>query len=161
MAQSFRTGSNSSGYRLHRVGFLFAEPVSGRSTSVKIREDDNGEPGDPVATLMNPASFNASGLVGFTAPANTFLDADTTYWISVNEGVRVLMRMEYIVTALDGERGKTGWTIGNNLLARGSETADWDTSSYALKVQVEGGVRGAESTRPRLNDGQRRPQRRN
>ena len=57
-AQSFETGANAGGYTVSAVGIKVATG-SGKSTSVKIREDDNGKPatGDPVATLANPATL--------------------------------------------------------------------------------------------------------
>ena len=58
------------------------------STIVKIKKNNaDNEPGDLVATLTNPASLTADSLNTFTAPDVITLDANTTYWITVNEGI--------------------------------------------------------------------------
>ena len=80
-AQSLVTGFNAGGYAVSAVQIRL-KSVSGKTTVVKIREDNNGEPGDLVATLTNPASLSAHNINTFTAPPGTTLAASTTYWIT-------------------------------------------------------------------------------
>ena len=91
-AQRFETGANTGA---NTGGFTISEvevglsSASGKSTSVRIREEANGEPatGDPVAELTNPGTLTSDSLNTFTAPAGTTLAASRTYWITFNEEV--------------------------------------------------------------------------
>ena len=86
-AQSFETGANAGGYTVSGIDMQLGF-ASGYSTTVKIRENNaDNEPGDLVATLTNPGTLTDNSLNTFTAPAGTRLDASTTYWITVNEGI--------------------------------------------------------------------------
>ena len=62
--------------------------VSGKSTSVKIRENNaDNEPGDLVGTLTNPGTLTSDKFNTFTAQPVITLAASTTYWITVNEEI--------------------------------------------------------------------------
>ena len=136
LAQSFETGANATGYTVTEVQIRVSTATS-RSTSLRIREDDGGEPGALVATFMNPASPTSQSLNTFTAPANTTLEASTTYWISVNEGIS-LSRMSYSATSGDDETGEMGWSIGNDRLWRGSESSNWEDDAVNLVLAIKG-----------------------
>ena len=136
-AQSFETGTNVGGYTFSEVN-IHLGTVSGRSTSVRIRENNtDNEPGTLVATLTNPASLTADSLNTFTAPVGITLAATTTYWISVNEGISSNRAfVGYFHTS--NETGETGWTIGNNRLTRGSETASWFHVNNSMPITIKG-----------------------
>ena len=137
-AQSFETGANPDGYTVSEVDIRFGI-VASRSTSVKIRQDDGGEPGDLVATLTNPASLKSNRLNTFTAPAGTTLAASTTYWITVNEGLYILdSRAVVQANAGNDQTGETGWSIGNDRLFRTVETNEWQTSTASLLMTIKG-----------------------
>ena len=118
-AQSFRTGSDAIEYSVTGVQLRFDEHTVGRppgaspddlrNVSVKIRKDANGFPGALVATLTGSGGY---GVRTFTAPANTTLDANTTYWVVVNEGSPVTVVGPSVI-ASNSESGLPGWTIGN------------------------------------------------
>ena len=111
-AQSFVTGANPGGYTISEVQVGFSN-VTGKSTSVRIRENNNsGEPGALVATLTNPGILT-DGLNTFTAPPGTMLVASTTYWITFNEDVTG-SRANVQMTNSDDETGETGWSIGDD-----------------------------------------------
>ena len=57
-AQSFETGANEGGYTVSQVDILLGD-VSGKSTSVSIKEDNGGEPGNLVTTLTNPGTLTS------------------------------------------------------------------------------------------------------
>lgn len=136
-AQSFETGANTGGYTITEVQVRLTNVVSGQTTSVKIRENDSdGEPGNLVATLTNPATLTANALNTFTAPANTTLDASTTYWISVSEGVS--SRVSLSRTSGNGETGETGWSIGDGRLWRSNESDSWSSATSSLVIAIEG-----------------------
>ena len=147
MAQSFRTTNQ----RFPTGGKITVTDVqlglggtSGRSTLVRIREDDNGEPSsddvDIVATLKNPSSFTANDLNTFTADPmepEIELEPNTTYWISVNEGIAG-SKMIFQILGNNDEEGEPGWVIGNNRLNRGSETGSWNTATASLQMSING-----------------------
>ena len=136
-AQSFETGATTGGYTVSEVD-IYLSTVTGRSTSVKIREDNGSdEPGDLVATLTNPDTLTADSLNTFTAPAGTTLAASTTYWISVNEGI-TSDRADLARVLENDETGETGWTIGNDRKLRNTETNPWAVSSYSLLIAIKG-----------------------
>ena len=113
-AQSFVTGANPGGYTISEVQVRLSN-VNGKSTSVRIRENNNSdEPGALVATLTNPGILT-DGLNTFTAPPGTMLVASTTYWITFNEEVTG-SRANVAITNSDDETGETGWSIGDDRL---------------------------------------------
>ena len=138
-AQRFKTGANAGGYTVSEVDILLPfNSVSGKSTSVKIRENNaSDEPGDLVATLTNPDTFTASSLNTFTAPAGTTLDPSEPYWITMNEGI-TSDRLRYAITNDEDQTGETGWTIGNRRLRRTDETSDWSSSGNSLMIAIKG-----------------------
>ena len=140
LAQSFETGANLDGYTVSQVDIRFGY-TSGKSTTVKIRQDDGGEPGDLVATLTNPASLTADSLNTFTAPAGTTLAASTTYWLTVGEGISFSTdRAGVQADAGNDQTGETGWSIGDGRLWRTNELVSWSTSTYSLLMTIKGTV---------------------
>ena len=140
-AQSFETGATTGGYTVSEVDIFFGE-ILGKSTIVKIREDDSGDPatGDPVATLNNPGTFTDDSLNTFTAPAGTTLAASTTYWITVNEGISSSINRASI-RAVEGnaETGETGWSIGDSRLWRSAEgTTNWNNTPFPMMIEIRG-----------------------
>ena len=138
LAQSFETGANAGGYSVSEVDVVL-KTTSGRSTSVKIRENNvDNEPGELVTNLDNPDTLTANIVNTFTAPAGTTLAASETYWISVNEGISSRATL-MIVTSSD-ETGEPGWSIGDDRLHRGSEgVTAWSTGSdESLMIAVKG-----------------------
>ena len=99
-AQGFRTGANPAGYTVTDVLVRLAEGsvTSATKTSVLIKKDNNGLPGELVTALTSQAPLVegnnlVEGINTFAAPANTTLDPETNYFISVNEatpGCRVV-----------------------------------------------------------------------
>ena len=126
LAQAFTTGNNTAGYTVTSVWLsLSVNPfASDESVSVVIRADNNGEPGDLVATLVNPDTIQ-TGNNRFTTPVNTVLEANTTYWLSIHEGVSNRASV-LILTGID-ETGLTGWSIANTVLYRDEESSDWES----------------------------------
>ena len=144
-AQSLITGFNAGGYAVSAVQIRL-KSVSGKTTVVKIRQDNNGEPGDLVATLTNPASLSAHNINTFTAPPGTTLAASTTYWITKGEGISGSSRLTFAFTAATAETGEPGWSIGDSRLYRTSETLPWFTSTQSsLMIAIKGTAIGAAS----------------
>ena len=142
IATAFTTGANSTGYTISSVGILLFE-VENKSTSVAIRENNNGQPGDLVARLTNPNSLAVSSLVPearvvntFTAPAKTMLSANTTYFLVFNDG-RASSDLSNVVvytTASNAQTGADGWSIADASIARlaGGSTFSVNSSQSIL-----------------------------
>ena len=143
VAQSFETGASVGGFTIFEVQLRLVS-VTDKSTSVRIREDDSGEPatGAPLATLTNPATLTANSLNTFTAPASTTLAASTTYWITTNEGIPSADRASFQATNEDAESGQTGWSIGDGRLYRSGETDSWTTQLSSLLIAIKGTTGG-------------------
>ena len=133
-AQAFTTGTAANSYTVTRVQVRFAS-VHNTSGSAVIREDNGGQPGNLVATLVNPGSFT-SGLNTFTAPADTVLEPGTTYWLSIHEGVdpRFVVR----VTTSNRETGLPGWSIADNHLEREEDDDIWEPGDTTVAMKVVG-----------------------
>ena len=137
LAQSFRTGANEADYTVSEVDIALVD-TSGKSTAVKIRENnDDNEPGDLVAALMNPGTLTANSLNTFTAPAGTKLAANTTYWLTMNEGISS-NRVQVAATEGNDETGEPGLTIGDGRLWRTDETDSWSTETFSLLITIKG-----------------------
>ena len=138
IAQRFTTGSQTDGYSILEIR-LMLRVGAGRSTNITIRQNDDGAPGDLVATLTNPDSFMHHTLQSFAAPDDTTLDPDTTYWITVNEGIQSKAEGVTILTVYPsvGERGETGWSIGHERLERSGNTQDWNSRNGALVFEIK------------------------
>ena len=57
LAQSFETGANAAGYTVSQVD-IHLETVSGKSTSVSIKEDNSGEPGQSGGHPREPGDID-------------------------------------------------------------------------------------------------------
>ena len=139
-AQSFRTGTNPTGYTITEVRIRLGAYAPGNDhTVVKIRENDGGEPGDVVAALTNPSSLLPEALNTFTAPASTTLDPSETYWIVANDELTPINTWQYAFASGNDETGETGWEIGNDRLRRTSGT-NWNTSASSLLMAIKGQI---------------------
>ena len=129
IAQGFTTGAHPAGYVLDSVGVDFANTPAG--VSVKIA---TGLPSatNVVATLTNPTSLG-SGALTFTAPADTVLEANTTYWVVV-EATSGLISVTN--SGAEDAGGANGWSIGNSRRTRSGTS--WGSSSSPLKISVHG-----------------------
>ena len=139
LAQSFETGANPDGYTVSEVDIRFGE-TSARSTSVKIRKNNaDNQPGDLVASLTNPGTLTENSLNTFTAQDVITLDARTTYWISLGEGISLSTNRAAVqADAGNDQTGETGWSIGDDRLFRNNETNDWSTSTSSLLMTIKG-----------------------
>ena len=152
-AQSFSTGSHTAGYMLSKVQLLYRSAGTTADTSairVKIRTDSSGAPGGLVANLSTPASFANGTIVSFTAPANTMLDAEETYWVVINEGYELSSeRLAFDQTTSDDETTTTAdsnWSIGDGRLWTNASNLGWGTSSNSVKIAIIGTAAGGTPT---------------
>jgi len=149
LAQSFETGDNAAGYAIANVQLPMGT-AAGRTTVVTIREDDNGAPGGLVTTLANPASLASNALNTFTVPPGTTveLDAETTYWVSVNDvsQASISVTAYFTVVANGDDTGASGWSIGDKILSRAETSSTWTETAASLMLAVNGAAKTAANT---------------
>ena len=159
-AQGFRTGAHTAGYTIRNVQVRLAagSVTSSTKTSVLIRQEkENGEPGALVTALTTQMPL-VDGVNTFAAPANTTLNPQTNYFISVNEATPTRTCYERPLTLTSGQRifceyegtpvdqqavyvravyeftgrreqsGADGWSIDDKRLYKNYLSQDWDTS---------------------------------
>ena len=141
LAQSFRTGSDTGGYTLSDVQLTLNGGTSTAVVAVQVKDDNAGAPGNLVASLTDPVANNVQYPedATFTAPTNTTLAANTTYWVVVNElRPRDNDVLAVYLTDSDSETGETGWTIGDGHLSKPTASDTWTTQTSSLKIAVRG-----------------------
>ena len=147
-AQPFTTGTNTAGYGLTSVEIALGS-TSGND-GVLVRIVPNGATDRPdfsdtskIVTLTNPASITDRATNTFTAPADSTLDASTTYHVVVsgtngNEGPETSVRR---TTSDSEDTGKaTGWSIGDSRYWRNSSSDSWTTSSEPAHIRINGTI---------------------
>ena len=135
-AQEFTTGSNAKGYNLTSIEFNFSLGVSAPSRlfaevwPVKADGSPDERQSMRVVALNVPSSIPA-GTVAFTAPANTVLAADTSYFVAIGapDGTRGTITF----TNSDNEQKATGWSIANNGY---TSAPSWGSTWSALRANA-------------------------
>ncbi len=144
-AQSFTTGSNVEGYTLESITLDFATGTSTPSNlAVDVRAaKSNGDPvvaADKLADLTKPSNLNSSGTKTFNAPANTVLDASTTYFMFLRyTGSSNRPALQRIQVGSDGEDsgGLSGWSIGPT---RHHHDDSWKAQGTPIQIGVSATV---------------------
>ena len=110
------------------------------NTVVRIRAGNTTNPtGTIIATLNNPSTFTNSALNTFTAPAGITLEANTTYFLSLNDGVtNTANQAEFGFTSGHDQTGVTGWSIADN--SRVFLGGSWVNSNTVLRFEVRGSI---------------------
>ena len=152
-AQGFRTGAHTAGYTIRNVQVRLAagSVTSSTKTSVLIRQERNGEPGALVTALTTQMPL-VDGVNTFAAPANTILNPQTNYFVTVNEatppptgapGVPFVAgpRAVYEFTGRREQSGADGWSIDDKRLFKNHLSQEWGTSDRIfLFISVNGDV---------------------
>ena len=131
LATGFTTGSHPTGYTISGVDVQLGDPT-GESTAVALyQQSSGGTPGALVATLTNPTL--STGLNRFTAPVGTTLEANTSYFLVVNDGRRSTSttNVDVELTTADSQTGATGWSIANMSLLRNDSSSTWVATTFA------------------------------
>ena len=124
--------------------------TSSTKTSVLIRQERNGEPGALVTALTTQSPL-VDGVNTFAAPANTTLNPQTNYFVTVNEaippstgapgGVPFVAgpRAVYEFTGRREQSGADGWSIDDKRLYKNHLSQEWGTSDRIfLFISVNG-----------------------
>ena len=130
-AQGFTTGDNADGYTLTDIEVAFRTAPTG--LTVKLL---TGLPDTPteVATLTNPASL-IIGINKFTAPADTVLSANTTYYVNTQASAGALS----VTTSNDADLGAAaGWSLDHDLYLQSSNLSWYVGTNDAMRIRVNG-----------------------
>ena len=155
-ATAFTTGTDDHGYGLALVTlelslspFHTGTPVP----EVTIRSDGNGAPGPVLFTLDNPSNIGSLSFsdmrFAFSAPPQTWLAPNTTYWLVVHATDAVLTVAYTEILDEDGGK-KPGWSIGNNLFDRPrASNSTWTLDEpIVIKMSFTGVVFSATRAEP-------------
>ena len=135
-AQSFRTGTNLTGYTLSSIDLKLDSSDSTNTPTVKLYSGSAN--GTEEATFNGPARLDASSVknYAFTLSSTVILRKETTYWV-VAEGV-----VKWVLGGTGEDATPAmGWSIANNYEFRianltGSFTTD--PAAEVLQIRVNG-----------------------
>ena len=136
-AQAFTTGGDTQGYPLAAIEVDLRRSPGDATLTVQIRDDDgSGNPGSRIFTLTNPSELE-TGIVRFTAPADTHLEADTKYWLHLAYGGNT--RPRWGKTYSDGEDpgAYSGWSIANDRRHRTSSPGTWTAADSSIRIRIK------------------------
>ena len=145
-ATAFTTGAAT--YTLSSVGiYLGSVPASTITPVVRIHENDATTsfigPGDVVATLTNPATFQAGAVNSFTAPTGTTLRTGRTYWVVTTNSAttnRTGFQVGTINSTSVDSGTATGWNLGVSRFKTAITQSAWTSSSGRIRFAVRGAV---------------------
>ena len=144
-AQSFRTGTNETGYKLDEIGIHFSDAGVGDMAVVSLLSaTDDGEPGSVLFPLTGRGGLTNGRLTYFSAPPGALLAKETPYYLQVTGfgssmfNVRILGDADE--TAEDGN-SLAGWSIGDDLREKTVSTS-WITTPKVMQLRVNGRVLG-------------------
>ena len=135
-AQAFTTGAHTAGYTVSSIGVSFAgisDPsTAGDQLIVTLNANGNGNPGDALCTLGNPASFTGSGVHTFAVPATCpTLTASTTYFAVIERvgSIADTISLDLAFNLSEDTGAAAGWSIADvrHFLKDGS----WGTGTKA------------------------------
>ncbi len=142
VAQGFTTGSNADGYTLTNIRSVFPSILNNMpSLTVTLHKD--APTNAAIATLTNPATIEV-GQLTFTAPANTTLDAATTYYVLFH-GENIWLES----TTSDNEdtNGLSDWSVEDVRYQRDDRTTGAFTEvAVSTPIRVRGTVDVAPPT---------------
>ena len=136
-ATAFTTGTGA--YTLSSVAIYQGAQVHA-TPLVQIYDQSSGLPGNLVATMTNPGTLVNNAVNVFTAPANTTLNASTTYWVVTSnsadsEGIGFRVHRTTSSTLDSGTAA--GWSLGGGAWRR-RNTNPWATSTYRILFEIRG-----------------------
>ena len=122
---------------------------------VRILQDDSGSPGTALVTLLNPTAKIDNAVNTFTAPPDTNLAADTTYWVEVSKDGEFGVEYQRTRSHLEDGGGATGWEIGNTRYFKNTAALTlWSTSTTSIMmIAIKGTAVEGGTPKPRLSVG--------
>ena len=145
-AQAFMTGSNETGYDLTSIDIEVTNiPTTASDVTVSLYTVSSGNPATSLHVLANPATF-VVGTNTFTAPANTMLDANTSYHVRIESAATDSSDFQLSITTSKAETSAAaGWTIADD--RRYLNTNIWRTwTTNVHQIRVNGTTRAPLQT---------------
>ena len=152
-AQSFTAAHDAT---LGSVGVRFdTSPATDDNLTAELWSNSGSDlPDSKIADLSNPAFIADDSLAEFTAPANTFLDAGSTYWILLDynrSGSETVPTLSVTNANSEDDASLDDWSIGNSRRTRvRSLTGPWGSAAGTRTSAARIEVRGTAITPPVL-----------
>ena len=150
-AQGFKTGTHAAGYSLSaiRVGL---ETTGFASNSVTVSASlYSSSTTDPATAVPNTSSASLgsltinggeTGFYSFTAPENTTLEANTIYFVVVEQtasiGASTNVRRTNSEETSEDSGAAAGWSITDRRLSLSSVFGTWGPSTRLMMIEVQG-----------------------
>ena len=144
--QGFTTGSNADGYHLASIDLdIVRVPDTPADVTIALwSATSDTEPGASIATLTHSTGTWVTGLNAFSAPADTELDANTTYFVHMaySRGDHLALRTNSSTSAV----GAADWSLGE--MVRSISGGNWVdlSSNKRFRLRIDG--RASEVTPP-------------
>ena len=140
-AQGFTTGSQAGGYVLSSVELDVSQvPDTPADVTIALWSATSAsEPDASVATLTHSTGTWATGVNAFNAPADTELDANTTYFVHVAySGVNPSLGLNLAeLTSVDAASA-ADWSIGQMVFSVSSGNWGASTGTAGFKFRING-----------------------
>ena len=107
-----------------------------------LHADDDGAPGDHLASMILPGDFAPGELTTAdlitVAPPHTNLNPETRYWIVIsNEPQNNVLRISLTESKAEDSTSLNGWTISDRR-ARKEPDQPWSDVAYPIQMEVLG-----------------------
>ena len=148
-AQGFTTGSNADGYHLASIELsVFAVPDTPANVTIALWSATSAsEPSASVATLTHSTGTWATGVNAFDAPADTELDANTTYFVHIAySGGNPSLELDLAASTDVDAASAADWSIGQVVYSVSSGNWVATSSSDRFKFRING-----PSSEPTIN----------
>ena len=147
IAQGFRSGSSTSGYRLQGIGVNIeggasSVPDGPSSVSAAVHADAGGAPGEKLFELISPDVY-AAGHSFFEAPPDTVLSPDTDYVLVWRHLGGTAHRLRATSSADQDAGGLLGFSLADHAYL-GADLSSLAINAKALEIAVYGEVRSAQ-----------------
>ena len=143
VAQAFltRPGPPGQQHRLYTVHINAASEFPTEAT-VDLHADDDGAPGNHLASMILPGDFAPGELTTAdlitVAPPHTNLNPETRYWIVIsNEPQNNVLRISLTESKAEDSTSLNGWTISDRR-ARKEPDQPWSDVAYPIQMEVLG-----------------------
>ena len=139
-AQRFTTGAQPYGYILTSVSLGISAAV-GTPANLRVelwsKNNTLDIPGTKITSLMVPSSVGI-GVVDFAAPANTALNASTSYFVVIYRSGATTGKYVFTSSTSEDAGGESGWSIRDERLWLLGIT--WKKTNNPVKIRVNGSV---------------------
>ena len=142
-AQGFTTGDHAAGYTLSAVDVVVLSSNMPTPRVSIYSATVSGNPGSSLHVLTAPATI-AAGTMTFAAPANATLDANTDYFVVMEDTGTGSWSPQRSDSADEDAGAASGWSIADDRRSKG--TGSWATGSHTHMIAIKGTANSGSST---------------